>query len=81
VTDIQIDISDDEDDLVTVENTHAFSYTIHTNGVSLSINWDQFVSLYDSVREFFEDPAEETVVSAHDVLAQAVRSEASEGES
>lgn len=68
MADIQIDISDDEDDLVTVENTHAFSYTIHSNGVALSINWDQFVSLYDAVRSFWEDPDQTETVDITPII-------------
>jgi hypothetical protein len=55
MADITVDISSDDDDLVTVANEEAFNWIIRSNGLTLEMRWEQFESFYNSAKEFFEE--------------------------
>lgn len=59
--DIQIDVSEDPDDDVSVENTELSNITVAFYGVQVVMDWRQAENLYRNLRPFFEDePAAET---------------------
>lgn len=53
--DIQIDVTGDEDDEVTVENTELAWIQIGVAGVTLELRWEQADSLFRNLRPFFEE--------------------------
>lgn len=56
MTDITIDVSQDEDDAVSVENAELSWIRISVAGVTLEVNWEQAGNLFRELGQFF-DPA------------------------
>jgi len=52
---IQIDISQDEFEDVTVENAELSYIRLNAGGIQVELSWEQAESLYRNLRGFFDD--------------------------